>query len=69
MHLLKSDFANFQFERQIASDNGVKTLSVVIKPFDGTAYYRFENRRRGSISHFALFEDAIEAFNTAKTGG
>lgn len=62
-----SDFADFEFERNVLSD-GFHNVTVVVKPIDGTVRYKMENRRRGTTSHFTSFAEAVQAYNDAPTG-
>ncbi|QIG67436.1 hypothetical protein EVB39_107 [Rhizobium phage RHph_TM3_3_9] len=63
------DFAGFEVTSIMASrDNSAVVMRMITDPVAGTIRFKIENRRRGTNSHFGKLAEAIEAFNTAKTG-
>lgn len=64
-----NDFAGIDVKSIVASrDNFAVTMWMITDPVAGTIRFKIENRRRGTISHFGSFVEAIDAFNAAPTG-
>ncbi|QIG75335.1 hypothetical protein EVC29_106 [Rhizobium phage RHph_Y52] len=63
------DFAGFEVKSIMASrDNSTVVMWMNTDPVAGTIRFKIENHRRGTNSHFGSLVEAIDAFNTAKTG-
>ncbi|QIG73417.1 hypothetical protein EVC03_109 [Rhizobium phage RHph_Y5A] len=63
------DFDGFEVKSIMASrDNSAVVMWMITDPVAATIRFKIENRRRGTNSHFDKLAEAIDAFNTAKTG-